>query len=92
MSHNEHSVARLSGLGPKSSDALRKVGIHTAEQLRASDPYEVYARLKASIPGTSLNFLYALIGAIEGIHWLEVKRERKVAILLRLEELGLAPR
>jgi DNA transformation protein len=35
--------------------------------------------------------LYALIGAIEGRHWQEVKRERRTEILLRLDEMGLAP-
>ncbi|MCU6498584.1 TfoX/Sxy family protein [Rugamonas sp. A1-17] len=86
------AVAQLKGLGPKSSAILRDVGITTAEELRARDPFQVYALLKSNDPSTSLNFLYAIIGAIEDVHWREIKLSRKTEILLRLEEIGLAPK
>jgi DNA transformation protein and related proteins len=82
----------LRGLGPKSLAALAAIGVHSAPELRRRDPFEVYAALKARDPATSLNFLYALIGAVENVHWLEIKRTRRSAILLRLDEMGLAPR
>jgi DNA transformation protein and related proteins len=71
---------------------LSHVGITTPTQLLQSDPFEVYARLKRQVPGTSLVALYALIGAIEGQHWLDVKRERSTEILIRLDDMGIAPR
>ncbi len=86
------SVADLKGLGPRSAAALRDIGIDNADQLRGSDPFALYAALKAKAPGTGLNFLYALIGAIEDIHWLEVKRSRRMEVLLRLDAMGLAPK
>lgn len=86
------SVASLKGLGPRSAEALRGIGIESIGELRARDPFEVYAELKDKVPGTSLNFLYALIGAIEDVHWQEIKRTRRTQILLRLDELGIAPR
>ena len=86
------SIASLKGLGPRSAAALRSVGINSIEELRARDPFDVYALLKANVPGTSLNFLYGLIGAVEDVHWQEIKRTRRTAILLRLEELGIAPK
>lgn len=82
----------MKGLGPRTEAWLALVGIHTPSALRAADPFEVYARLRTEVPGFSLNGLYALIGAIEGRSWLEVKRERRTEILLRLEQMGLAPR
>jgi DNA transformation protein len=85
-------IASLSGLGPKSSAALRAIGIESIEALRARDPFDVYAELKSKAPGTSLNFLYGLIGAVENVHWQEIKRGRRTAILLRLEEMGIAPK
>jgi DNA transformation protein len=85
-------LSHLKGLGPKSTAQLAALGITSVAQLRSSDPFEVYARLKANLSGTSLNFLYALIGAIEDRHWQEIKRERRTEILLRLEEMGIAPR
>jgi DNA transformation protein len=86
------SVPSLKGLGPRSAEALLGIGIESIEQLRVRDPFEVYAELKVKVPGTSLNFLYALIGAIDDVHWQEVKRTRRTEILLRLDEMGIAPR
>ena len=79
----------MQGLGPKSCAWLAGIGIMTAGQLRARDPFEVYAELHASVPGVSLNMLYALIGAIEDRPWQEIKRERKTSALLRVEQMGL---
>lgn len=81
----------LPGFGPKSTQALATIGIHTLEELQARDVYEVYRRLKEEVPGTSLNFLYALIGAVEGRDWREVQRSNRTETLLRLDEMGLAP-
>ncbi len=89
---DEAPVSSLRGLGPKSGAVLARVGIHGARQLREHDPFEVYRRLKEAVPGTSLNMLYALLGAIEGRHWQDIQRERRTEILLRLEQMGLAPR
>lgn len=82
----------MRGLGPRSEEWLALVGIDTPEGLRAADPFEVYARLREQVPDFNLNGLYALIGAVEERSWLEVKRERRTEILLRLEQMGLAPR
>ena len=85
-------VAPLKGLGPKSWEALRTIGVDSVDRLRSKDPFEVYAQLKKRLPGTSLNFLYALIGAVEGVHWKQIKKTRRTAILLRLEAMGIAPK
>lgn len=82
----------LHNLGPTSRERLASIGIVTARQLLDADPFEVYARLKAAHPGTSLNMLYALIGAVEGRHWQQVRRTDRTSILLRLDDMGLAPR
>lgn len=85
-------MASFRNLGPKSQACLRGIGILTAEQLARRDPFVVYARLKAEVPGVSLNLLYALIGAIEDCDWREIKRERRSEILLRLDQMGAAPK
>lgn len=85
-------VSGLRNLGPKSTEWLASIGITTIEQLRARDPFEVYAELKAALPGVSLSMLYALIGAVEDLDWQVVMRERKSEILFRLDDMGLAPR
>ncbi|WP_334186878.1 TfoX/Sxy family DNA transformation protein [Noviherbaspirillum sp.] len=84
-------IRDLKGLGPKTEQMLSIIGITRAEQLLAGDPFEIYAQLRQHIPGTSLNALYALIGAIENVHWQEIKRQRRIEIILRLEDMGIAP-
>lgn len=86
------ALSSLKGLGPRSEEMLPQVGIHSADDLLAADPYEVYKRLKTTVPGISINALYAIIGAIEDRNWQDIKRERKGEILMRLEDMGLAPR
>ncbi len=77
------------GLGPKSRQWLGAIGITSPDQLKAQDPFAVYARLKATQPAVSLNLLYALIGAAEDRDWRDVARQDRLTILLRLEDMGL---
>lgn len=78
-------------LGPQSRSWLAEIGITEAEQLRQHDAYGLYARLKVRNPRVSVNLLYALLGAQEGVHWQQVQRERRSEILMRLDDLGLLP-
>lgn len=86
------TIDQLKGLGPKSRDILAQIGITTAAQLHAADAFDVYAQLQQVMPNISLNMLYALIGAQEDLPWQQIKQERKTEILLRLDDMGLAPR
>ena len=88
----EKVVQSLPGFGPKSTQALASIGIHSIEELRSRDLYEVYRMLKETVPGTSLNFMYGLIAAVEGCDWREVQRLKRTEILLRLDDMGLAPK
>lgn len=88
----ELRLRNLKGLGIRSEEMLSQVGIYSVEDFMASDPFEVYKKLKEKVPGTSLNALYAMIGAQENRHWKEVKDDLKTAILLRLEAMGIAPK
>ena len=85
-------LRQLKNLGPKSAQALERVGVHTVEQLQQADAFELYVRLRATWPATSLNMLYALIGAQEGRPWQEIQRERRTELLLRLDDMGHAAR
>ena len=79
-------------LGVKTESMLASVGISSPEQLLASDPFAIYALLKARLPQTSLVALYALFGAMNNQHWIDVQKERRTEILLRLDDMGIAPR
>jgi DNA transformation protein len=91
MAASSDSIAALRSLGPVSQRLLGQIGITTASQLRAEDPFLLYAALKAQQPGVSLNLLYALIAAIEDRDWREVAQTDRTRILMRLDDLGLAP-
>nr|WP_295082673.1 TfoX/Sxy family DNA transformation protein [uncultured Roseateles sp.] len=82
----------MRGLGPKSRAQLARLGVHDIHQLRQHDAYRLYARLKAQWPGVSLNLLYALMGAQEDRDWRDIARERRSEALLRLDDMGLAPK
>lgn len=75
----------MSGLGPASAALLARVGVHDAATLRQRDAFDLYAALKRIAPRTSLNMLYALIGAQEGLDWRVVARERRSALLTELD-------
>ncbi|WP_448564973.1 TfoX/Sxy family DNA transformation protein [Thalassotalea ganghwensis] len=82
----------LQGFGPKSEEILAKVGIHSVEEFMAIDPFELYKQLKLTVKGTGLNSIYAIIGAREGKHWQEIAKTQKTDILLKLDDMGLAPK
>ena len=81
----------LNGFGPRSEEILAEAGIHSVKDFMAIDPYDLYAKIKP-MKGMGLNSIYAIIGARENISWLDVANTRKVEILMRLDDLGLAPK
>lgn len=85
-------IRDLKGFGPKSEEIFAKINIFTVEDFMAEDPYELYRKLKISVKGTGLNSIYAIIGAREDCHWQEVANTQKTEILLRLDDMGLAPK
>lgn len=85
-------IAHLQGLGPKSRAMLQAIGIVELEQFMTADAFVLYAQLKSVFPTTSLNFLYAILGAQNNCHWQDIKNTRRLEILLRLEEMGIAPK
>lgn len=82
----------LNGLGEMSWNMLRSIGIASPEVLLARDPFAIYADLHRMNVTRSLNMLYALIGAFENKYWQDIARERRTEILLRLDEMGIAPK
>ena len=81
----------LNGFGPRSEEILAGVGIHSVEDFMAMDPYKLYAKIKP-MKGMGLNSIYSIIGARENLSWLDVANTRKTEILLKLDDLGLAPK
>lgn len=79
------SLASLCNLGPRSAHALAAAGIASLEELQGIGSVAAYARVKLIEPKASLNLLWALEGAVSGLHWQEVARQHRTSLLLALE-------
>ena len=79
-------VSDLRNLGPRSREWLAAIGIHTVAELRAAGAVPAYLALKRARGGVSLNLLYALVGAVDGVHWIEVKRTRRLELVMQIED------
>ena len=84
-------ITDLKSFGPKSEAMLADIGITSAEAFLAMDPYDVYAKLVTHGYSGNLNMMYAILSAHDDIDWLEIAQTRKMEILLRLDDMGLAP-
>jgi DNA transformation protein len=79
------SLAGLANLGPKSAGYLIAAGISSFEELVALGSVSAFAKVKSVEPKASLNLLWALEGALTGLHWREVAKEHRTSLLLALE-------
>ncbi len=88
-------LRELKGLGPKSERCLNEIGIKTKSDeigiktksdLESMGPIRAFLRLREE-SGTkpSLNFLYAMVGALEGRHWADIAKSEKGRLLMELE-------
>ena len=77
---------KLKGLGPKSMLCLNEIGIYTRADLEKLGPIPTFVKLKAECKTMqpSLNFLYALVGALENVHWKDIAKTEKTRLLIEL--------
>jgi len=79
-------LSKLKGLGPKSEKCLNEIGINTRDDLAATGPVQAFLRLREECSvKPSLNFLYAMVGALEGKHWADIAKSEKDRLLMELE-------
>jgi predicted flap endonuclease-1-like 5' DNA nuclease len=76
----------LRNLGPRSAAMLAAAGITTRAQLRRLGAVAAFVRARRHDAGVSLNLLYALAGALDGMHWRQVQRERRLELLTAVED------
>jgi DNA transformation protein len=84
------NIADLPNCGPKSQQMLGKAGIHTVEQLRELGSVRAYLQVKRSGCSAGLNLLWAMEGALSGLHWQEVAKHERLRLLLELEDVEKA--
>jgi DNA transformation protein and related proteins len=83
------ALSELRGLGPVSVAMLGSVGVTSAAQLRKADVFLLFKKIRTLHPRTSINLLYALLGAVNDQDWRTVARDRRTEVLMRLEDMGL---
>lgn len=81
-------LSRLKGLGPKSERRLNDIGVQTRADLERLGPVQAFLLLRAADPRTSLNFLYAMVGALADRHWTEIARADRHRLLNELDGIG----
>jgi DNA transformation protein len=77
----------MKNMGPKSSEWLASVGIHTLYDVAQLGVVETYKRVKAAYPEkVTLNMLWGLQAALLDLPWNELPPDIKEALRKQVEE------
>jgi DNA transformation protein len=66
---------KLKNIGKVSEVWLKEIGVFHYNDLNEMGAVEAFKRIKQKRPNVSLNLLYALEGALWGVHYLELDRQ-----------------
>lgn len=80
-------AAKLLNIGPKSAAWLRQVGVRTLDDLKTHGAVGTFMKVKRAGFRPSLNLLYALAGAEQGVHWASLAPEYKTALVTEVNAL-----
>ena len=76
----------MRNMGPKSSEWLASVGVHTFDDVVKLGVVETYKRVKAAYPEkVSLNLLYGLQAALLDLPWTELPPDIKEELKRQVE-------
>lgn len=78
---------KLLNIGPKSAAWLRQVGVRTLDDLKKHGALGTFMKVKRAGFRPSLNLLYALAGAEQGVHWASLTPEYKNALVTEVSAL-----
>lgn len=77
----------MKDLGPKSSEWLASVGVHTLDDVARLGVVETYKRVKAAYPEkVTRNMLWGLQAALLDIPWNELPKDIKDELRRQVEE------
>lgn len=78
-------IEKAKNLGPKSASMLKAIGIETFADLQKVDSINIYLQLKAAGQNVSVNMIYAIEGALRGVHWNKLPKDIIAELHLRLD-------
>lgn len=83
---NKLKLRELKGLGPKSEAWLHEIGVFNKKDLETIGAVEAFIELnKNCSTKPSLNFLYAMVGALENRHWSDIAKTERTRLLMALD-------
>jgi DNA transformation protein and related proteins len=77
---NFHELEKLPNIGACLAQLLVKTGINTPDDLYETGSIQAFIRIKAIEPDACFSKLCALEGAVEGIRWHYLSREKKLEL------------
>ncbi|MCB0662284.1 MAG: TfoX/Sxy family protein [Saprospiraceae bacterium] len=84
-----NNLTALPNIGKTLAEKLTKVGIHNLQDLEAIGSEKALLKIsKLENSGACINMLYALEGAIQGIRWHGLDKQRKQALLEYYKSMG----
>ena len=82
----DEEIAELQNLGGVSAELLSQIGITTKSDLEKTGPIPAFCTLwEETEKEPNLNLLYAMVGALKGVHWQEIAQTEKYDLLMELE-------
>ena len=86
MKSRPAKLRNLKGLGVQSEKHLNEIGIFSKSDLEKIGPIQAFMMLKEKDSlKPSLNFLYAMWGALLDVPWTQIAQEEKASLLMELK-------
>ena len=83
----ETPIKQLKNLGYKSAHCLAEINIHNLADLKQLGSIATYLKIEREANfKPSLNFLYAMEGALQNVHWAKIDQQEKARLLISLED------
>ncbi len=86
MTDSHSDLLQLKNLGAASVNILHAIGVNSYSDLSDMGPVEAYIRIKARGIHVSKVMLYALQGALLGVHWNDLEPDLKQRLVAEVEE------
>ncbi len=81
MNLKESDLAGMPNIGRTLAEKLITVGISTPAELKNAGSENAFIRIKTIDREACINMLYALEGAIQGIRWHNLDKDKKLELL-----------
>ena len=79
-------ISKLRGLGPAAEKSLNAIGIYTKNDLEKIGAVKALMTLERELNiKPHLNFLYAMVGALENKSWLEIAKTERERLIFEIE-------